>query len=93
MSDSTNTPPAPAADLYPEHTRQSAIFEEAQAIGRFLDETSYILAEFRMTPGYSEEQLMPVHTPVHQILAKYFGIDLAKIEAEQRAMLAALADA
>lgn len=87
-----NTPPAPATDPYPEHTRQSAIIEEAQAIGRFLDETSYILAEFRMTPGYSEEQLMPVNTSIPQILAKYFGIDLAKIDAEQRAMLAALAE-
>lgn len=88
-----NTPPAPAADPYPEHTRQSAIFEEAQAIGRFLDESGYILAQYREIEGYREEQLMPVNTPVPQILAKYFGIDLAKIDAEQRAMLAALADA
>lgn len=78
-------------DPYPEHTRQSAVLAEAEAIGRFLDETSYILAEFRMTPGYSEEQLMPVNASVQQILAKYFGIDLGKIEAEKRAMIAALA--
>jgi hypothetical protein len=77
-------------DPYPEHTRQTAVLAEAEAIGRFLDETSYILAEFRMTPGYSEEQLMPVSAPVQVILARYFGIDLAKIETEKRAMIAAL---
>lgn len=79
-------------DPYPEHTRQSAVLAEAEAIGRFLDETSYVLAEFRMTPGYREEQLMPVTSSVNVILAKYFGIDLAKIETEKRAMIAAMAD-
>lgn len=80
-------------DPYPEHTRQSAVLEEAEAIGRFLDESGYILAEYREIKGYREERLMPLSTPVPQILAKYFGIDLAKIDAEKRAMLAALADA
>jgi hypothetical protein len=88
-----NTPPAPAADPYPEHTRQAAVLDEAEAIGRFLDESGYILAEYREIEGYREEQLMPVSTPVQNILARYFGIDLAKIDAEKRAMIAALAGA
>lgn len=91
-----NTPPAlPSrpADLYPEHTRQAAVLDEAEAIGRFLDESGYILAQHRNIDGYREEVLMPVSTAVPVILARYFGIDLAKIDAEKRAMLAALADA
>lgn len=80
-------------DPYPEHTRQSAVLEEAEAIGRFLDESGYILAEYREIKGYREEQLMPVTASVNVVLARYFGIDLAKIDAEQRAMLAALAEA
>lgn len=91
-----NTPPAPptpAADLYPEHTRQAAVLDEAEAIGRFIDESGYILAEHREIKGYREEVLMPVTASVTVILARYFGIDLDKIEAEKRAMLAALVDA
>lgn len=86
-----NTPPAPVVDPYPEHTRQAAVLEEAEAIGRFLDESGYILAEHRNIDGYREEVLMPVSASVHVILAKYFGIDLAKIEAEKRAMIATMA--
>lgn len=86
-------PNAPTPDPYPEHTRQSAVLDQAQAIGQFLDESGYILAEYQQIDGYSEEVLMPVVTPVQQILAAYFGIDLSKIETEKRAMLAALAGA
>lgn len=78
-------------DPYPEHTRQAAVLAEAEAIGRFLDESGYILAEYREIKGYREERLTPLSTPVPQILAKYFGIDLAKIETEKRAMIAAMA--
>lgn len=80
-------------DPYPEHTRQTAVLAEAEAIGRFLDESGYILAEHREIEGYREEQLMPVSASVPVILARYFGIDLAKIDTEKRAMIAALADA
>lgn len=88
-----NTPPTPAAELYPEHTRQAAVLDEAEAIGRFLDESGHILAEYRDIDGYREPVLMPVSTAIPVILARYFGIDLDKIETEKRAMLAALADA
>lgn len=78
-------------DPYPEHTRQAAVLAEAEAIGRFLDESGYILAEYQKFEGWGDERLYPVSTPVPQILAKYFGIDLAKIEAEKRAMIATMA--
>jgi hypothetical protein len=85
----TTTP----TDPYPEHTRQAAVLDEADAIGRFLDESGYILAEHRQIDGYREEVLMPLTTPVPVILARYFGIDLDKIEAEKRAMIATLRNA
>lgn len=86
-------PNTPAPDPYPEHTRQAAVLDQAQAIGQFLDESGYILAEHRQIDGYSEEQLMPVTLPVQVILARYFSIDLDKIEAEKRAMIAQMAGA
>lgn len=88
-----NTPSTPAVDPYPEHTRMAAVRDQAEAIGQFLDESGYILAEHREIDGYREEVLMPVSTPVNTILARYFGIDLAKIDTEQRAMLDALREA
>lgn len=86
-------PNTPAPDPYPEHTRMAAVRDQAEAIGQFLDESGYILAEHRQMDGYREEQLMPVAAPVNTILARYFGIDLAKIDTEQRAMLDALREA
>lgn len=83
----------PSSSLYPEHARQHEVLEEAQAIGRFLDESGYILAEYREIEGYREQQLMPLATPIPQILAQYFGIDLAKLDAEKRAMISAVAKA
>ena len=77
-------------DPYPEHTRQHAVLDDSQAIGAFLDESRYLLAEYRDIEGCREQHLIPVSTPVHVILAEYFGIDLAKIEAEKRAMIAAI---
>jgi hypothetical protein len=86
-------PNTPAPDPYPEHTRMAAVRDQAEAIGQFLDESGYILAEHRQLDGYREEVLMPVAAPVNTILAGYFGIDLAKIDTEQRAMLDALRQA
>lgn len=74
---------------YPEHARQAKVLDEAQAIGQFLDESGYILAEYQDV-GWSEDQLMPVHTSITRILADYFGIDLNKIEAEKRQMIAVM---
>ena len=72
---------------YPEHDRQRAVMADAQVIGAFLDETPYILAEYRLMDGWHEERLVPVQKTTLQVLADYFDIDLDKIEAEKRAML------
>lgn len=78
-------------DPYPEHTRQRAILDQAQAIGEFIESNTYVLAQYVELDGWTEPQLLPVSRPIKQILADYFGIDLAKIDAEQRAILADLA--
>jgi hypothetical protein len=83
--------PTTTHDPYPEHTRQRAVLDEAQAIGEFIDTTSYILAEYRVMDGWHEPRLVPATKSIEQILADYFGIDLSKIEAEKRAILADLA--
>lgn len=75
-------------DPYPEHTKQSAVLHDAEIIGQFIDGTEYVLAQYVQFDGYFEPSLVPVHG-VEKVLAAYFGIDLDKIEAEKRAMLAA----
>lgn len=78
---------------YPEHAKQEAVLADAETIGDFITGSKYELGEWRDIEGYHEPRLMPVSTPIQQILAEYLGIDLDKIEAEKRAMLAALTDA
>ena len=72
---------------YPEHEKLSAVKEQSQAIGGFLDwlinEQGCHIAEY---PGDSDE-LMPISNSIERLLATYFDIDLGKIAAEKDAML------
>lgn len=70
---------------YPEHVKMMAVRDQSQAIGEFLDNSRYVLA----VPD-RHDRLQGVSTPINQILANYFGIDLDKIEEEKRAMIASL---
>lgn len=76
-----------SADPYPEHTKQAAVLEESQAIGQFLDEGPYVLAEYVAFEDHDHETLVPVSKPIQQVLAEHFGIDLDAIEREKRRML------
>jgi hypothetical protein len=78
---------------YPEHAKQEEVRNDAETIGDFLVSSKYELGEWCDIEGYHQPRFMPVSTPIQQILAEYLGIDLNKIEAEKRAMLAALAAA
>ncbi|WP_314191957.1 hypothetical protein [uncultured Arthrobacter sp.] len=84
MSGSKTTEP------YPEHAKQAAVVDESEAIGRFLDEGPYVLAEYREFDDRREPQLVPVAKSLQQVLADWFGIDLKKIEEEKRRMLESL---
>jgi hypothetical protein len=77
---------------YPEHDRLLAVKTESQALGEFLewlqavDGGDIILAERGPYDG-PNDQLFMKHVDVNALLANYFGIDLAIIEEEKRAML------
>ena len=78
---------------YPEHEKLSAISDQSQAIGQFLDwlqnEKAVTLAEYLDEDGghWGEARLVPIHRSIQHWLAEYFGIDLEVIETEKREML------
>ena len=76
---------------YPEHDKLRAIQHESQAVGEFLDWASekHGAQLSRVPEGYTDT-LMPLGIPTRTLLAEFFEIDEAKIEAEKRAMLASL---
>ena len=85
---------------YPEHEKLQAIAMLSQAVGEFLDwagEKGMVLAVWeprqkRMVSGRFghnriEQRMYPAQASTRQLLAEFFDIDEAKIEAEKRAML------
>lgn len=74
---------------YSEHDKLSAISDESQAIGEFLEMCGYTLCELDEV-SYTRPRFVPVAKSMQQILADYFEIDLSKIETEKRAMLDAI---
>jgi hypothetical protein len=89
-------------EQYPEHARLHSVVEYSTQIGAFLDwmgEDGVILSrEHRHLKscyddgnrlcGLSSDELAFDHEPIEKRLARYFDIDLNKIEAEKREMLA-----
>lgn len=97
---------------YPEHDKLSAVKEESQAIGEFIENGGYTLCKWRdaadcnrfidkdtgesrglfedgavPNPEWYPEGFYPEYG-TQRILAGYFEIDLAVIDAEKQAMLA-----
>jgi hypothetical protein len=87
---------------YPEHDRLQAVKESSQTIGDFLswiqEEQSVVLARSHKhnenciengerVCGAEKDSLVPVFCSITGWLARYFGIDEAKLEAEKRTML------
>lgn len=60
---------------YPEHDKLIKVRQEAQAQGEFLD-------------WVCEKEGIQLETSIRELLAEYYGVDLAEFEAEKRAMLA-----
>lgn len=77
---------------YPEHDKLSEVSERSQEIGAFLDfglpKMGLVVCEVIEIDG--EEQLIPMRRSIQSVLAEYFGIDQAKIDAEKEAMLEAM---
>lgn len=77
----------------PEHDKLRKINDGSQAVGDFLDSTTYTLCEHVDEAdlcgecGEPVEGYVPVRKPLLEILADHYGIDLDKLEVEKRAML------
>jgi hypothetical protein len=79
---------------YPEHDKLSAVQDETQAAGEFLEwlmTTEYTLAVRCSGEETGIGQLfVPAFPDIEQLLARWKGIDRNKIEAEKRQMLASV---
>ncbi len=77
---------------YPQHEKLATVKDMSQAIGEFLewaDDQGWHLAEWHKINSFGDEQLrriIPNHT---EALARYFEIDLDKLEQEKTHMLEA----
>lgn len=74
---------------HPEHEKLTLVRDKSQAIGEFL--------EWLPTQGihlctfhYQDNQYRTAYTPITELLAKFFDIDLDKLENEKLAMLDSL---
>ena len=89
---------------YPEHDKLKTVAEKSQAAGEVLawlfDEKQYFLAEDAgqvLSAGfgtsYTATRIRPICRAVKDLLAEFFEIDQKILEAEKRAMLAAMREA
>lgn len=75
---------------YPEHEKLAVIQGKSQTIGEFLNwmpEEGYHIGVYVQDPEWLDEQFLPTNFSINELLAKYFEIDLDKIEDEKRQML------
>lgn len=84
---------APRRPGMPETMRMVAASSESQKIGEFLEwltmAAGYVLGQFDES-GRPDHRLYPVHVPIERLLARYYGIDLDRVERERGRMLAYL---
>lgn len=76
----------------PESARLSAVSSQSQPIGEFLDWLNYDLGVTLCVlddhDRFQPARGMGVFTSIEQLLARYFGIDLERVERERRRLLA-----
>lgn len=87
---------SPYTPLYPECEKLAAVSAESQKIGCFLDwlfENGMFIARYIKADGYRNEQAMPIDENIERLLARYFEIDLNKVENERRALIETLREA
>lgn len=77
--------------VYPEHEKLKKVVKESQAIGEFMEwleqEKDVTLCKTIPRGEEGEGRFWPSFTPIQELLADFFGIDLKVIEQEKRAML------
>lgn len=85
------------ASDYPEHDKLAAVAEMSNAIGEFLDyglaQQGLVLCEQPYRRGNQSRWPSPTSRSIHSILAQWFDINEDALEAEKRAMIAALSAA
>ena len=82
--------------FYPEHERLEKVQEVSQRIGEFLEWLSE--KDIRMCEyldeiddeGFPMKGYWPIRDGIVELLARYFDINLKKIESEKQAMIQAL---
>lgn len=72
---------------YPECEKMKLVSSESQSIGAFLDWCGEQGFELRDWDNEYQDQPGPLHKSIEQLLAKYFEIDLVKVESERQQML------
>jgi hypothetical protein len=73
--------------------KMAEVKPRANVIGPFLEwlqEQGYAICWWSESGGYLTPAWTPIRQNIEQLLADYFGIDLEQVEAEKRAVLAAL---
>jgi hypothetical protein len=84
-------PQPPAEDPYPQHTALAQVKRESQVIGEFIDwlrnEKKIQLALWVPETDDMHAHLASIFTPINELLAEYFEIDLHALELEKLAML------
>jgi len=73
---------------YPEHAKLRDVKYQSQKIGEFIEwlgEQSMAVCHFDGSLNHSN--YWPANEPINKLLARFFGIDLDKLEDEKTAML------
>lgn len=74
---------------YPEISKMKAVQSQSQSIGEFiewLNENCMHIGEW-VECDHQQSDFQPIQMNIEQILAKYFEIDLKKVEEERQAIL------
>lgn len=80
------------AAQYPQLAHMQEVQDESQAIGEFLawlSEQQLTICKIGVPAGMVNEYYVPHNRSSEQVLADYFGVDLAAVERERRAVLEA----
>ena len=71
---------------YPEHAKLQAVVNESQAIGEFIANSGYVLAEW----DRNGRDLLPVAKSITEVLAEYFDLNMDRLYDEKDLMLVQL---
>lgn len=97
-----------STNAYPEHTKLAKVAADSQVCGEFLEwlQARYTLAQYhthtdecsaepggQVTCGHTDKMPYPTHVDATKLLAEFFEIDSAKLEAEKQAIYEKLQDA